>query len=131
MIFTDTGYYRGLFDKKDIHHKDSLKIKDFLEDFNETTVFNTTAVLETLNQSVKYNDDIKELYNELMTENIFISLTNDDYLNSMDINGWFGNSVNFNDCTIICTMMNLGINRIVSFDMDFEKLDNYEVISAV
>ena len=88
-------------------------------------------MLETLNQSVKYNDDIKELYNELMTENIFVSLTNDDYLNSMDINGWFGNSVNFNDCTIICTMMNLDINRIVSFDMDFEKLDNYEVISAV
>ena len=88
-------------------------------------------MLETLNQSVKYNDDIKELYNELMTENIFVSLTNDDYLNSMDINDWFGNSVNFNDCTIICTMMNLDINRIVSFDMDFEKLDNYEVISAV
>ena len=88
-------------------------------------------MLETLNQSVKYNDDIKEPYNELMTENIFVSLTNDDYLNSIDINGWFGNSVNFNDCTIICTMMNLGINRIVSFDMDFEKLDNYEVISAV
>ena len=46
MIFTDTGYYRGLFDNKDIHHKDSLKIKDFLEDFNETTVLTQQLCLK-------------------------------------------------------------------------------------
>ena len=32
MIFTDAGYCRGLFDKKDPHHKDSLEIKKFLDE---------------------------------------------------------------------------------------------------
>ena len=44
-------------------------------------------------------------------------------------NEWFGNSINFNDFTIINTMMALGIEKIVSFDSDFKKIDNYKVIS--
>ena len=57
MIFTDTGYYRGLFDIKDRNYNVSLKIKDYIEDLNETTVINTTVLIKTLNQSVKYSDD--------------------------------------------------------------------------
>ena len=52
MIFLDTGYFVGLFDDNDVHHDDSLKIKEFLEDLNETTVINTTVLIETLNKSV-------------------------------------------------------------------------------
>ena len=33
MIFLDTGYFVGLFDDNDVHHDDSLKIKEFLEDY--------------------------------------------------------------------------------------------------
>lgn len=128
MIFTDTGYCRGLFDKRDPHHKDSLEIKKFLDESNETTVINTTVLIETLNQSVKFNDDIHELYQNL---NIIVSLTDKDYLKSLEINGWFGNSINFNDCTIISTMMDYGITKIVSFDSDFEKIGKYHVISKI
>lgn len=49
MIFLDTGYFKGLMDNEDPHHKNSLKIKKYLIESNETTVINTTVVVETLN----------------------------------------------------------------------------------
>lgn len=52
IIFLDTGYFKGLMDKKDVHHKDALEIQEFLNNWNETTVINTTVLVETLNRSV-------------------------------------------------------------------------------
>ena len=34
MIFLDSGYFIGLMDEKDSHHKDSLKIEELLDDLN-------------------------------------------------------------------------------------------------
>ena len=130
MIFLDTGYYIGLLDEKDSHHNDSIRIRDEIEGYNETTVINTTVIVETLNQSVGTCENIEELYNNLKEENKVISLTKQDYLKSLDINGWYGNTLNYSDCTIVKTMMNLGITRIVSFDSCFKKIGKYEVIST-
>lgn len=130
MIFLDTGYFKGLMDKKDIHHQDSLKIKEYLDDSHETTVINTTVLVETLNKSFR-KDNVKELYDDLHAKNRVIPLTNKDYLKSIEINGWFENSINYGDCTIINTMINLGIRQIVSFDSDFEKINAFNVISSV
>lgn len=130
MIFTDTGYYIGLLNKKDSHHKDSLRIKEKLNEYNETTVINTTVLVETLNQSVGTCENIKELYKDLKEENKVIPLTKQDYLKSLEINRWYGNSINYSDCTIIKPMMDKGITRIVSFDGCFKKIGKYEVIST-
>jgi predicted nucleic acid-binding protein len=130
MIFLDTGYYIGLLDEKDSHHNDSIRIRDEIEGYNETTVINTTVIVETLNQSVGTCENIEELYNNLKEENKVISLTKQDYLKSLDINGWYGNTLNYSDCTIVKTMMDLGITRIVSFDGCFKKIGKYEVIST-
>ena len=130
MIFLDTGYYIGLLDEKDSPHNDSIRIRDEIEGYNETTVINTTVIVETLNQSVGTCENIEELYNNLKEENKVISLTKQDYLKSLDINGWYGNTLNYSDCTIVKTMMNLGITRIVSFDGCFKKIGKYEVIST-
>lgn len=130
MIFLDTGYYIGLLDEKDSHHNDSIRIRDEIEGYNETTVINTTVIVETLNQSVGTCENIEELYNNLNEENKVISLTKQDYLKSLDINGWYGNTLNYSDCTIVKTMMDLGITRIVSFDGCFKKIGKYEVIST-
>lgn len=48
MIFLDTGYFKGLIDKKDAYHKEALKINDCLDALYETTVINTTVLVETL-----------------------------------------------------------------------------------
>ncbi|WP_298499585.1 type II toxin-antitoxin system VapC family toxin [uncultured Methanobrevibacter sp.] len=130
MIFLDTGYFKGLLDKKDRHHKDAL-INEFLVDSNETTVINTTVLVETLNRVVGTGNSINKVFNNLHDENRVIQLTGKDYLRSLEINGWYGNSINYADCTIINTMMNLGITQIVSFDSDFKKINVFEVICNV
>lgn len=131
MIFLDTGYFKALMDYKDAHYDDSLKIKEFLEDSNETTVINTTVIVETLNRSVGIEGDIMNIYDNLHNMNTVIPLTNQDYLESLEINRWYGNSINYSDCTIIHTMMNMGIKTIVSFDGGFKKIRAYEVISCI
>lgn len=129
MIFLDSGYYIGLLDKKDIHHKDCIQIRDNLAKSHETTVINTTVLVETLNRSVGTGENVKKLHEDLNTENMVISLTKSDYLRSLEINGWYGNSINYSDCTIMTTMMDMGITKIVSFDGCFEKIGKFDVIS--
>lgn len=58
-----------------------------------------------------------------------VNLTRDDYLKSLDINCWFGNSINYSDCTIINTMFSMGITKIATFDDDFDKIDGFDIIS--
>lgn len=131
MIFLDTGYFKGLYDKNDFHHETSLRIKDYLEKSNEATVINTTVLVETLNGSVGTRISVKELYYELHDENQVIELTKKDYLKSVEVNSWFGNSLNYNDCTIFNTMMEMGIHKIVSFDGCFRKINSLHVIYAI
>lgn len=131
MFFLDTGYFKGLIDKKDVLHRDALKIKEYIDDSNETTVINTTVVVETLNKTVGTDIVLNELYNNLFVENQVIQLSHDDYLKSLEINGWYGNSINYGDCTIINTMIDWNITKIVSFDSDFEKIKAFNVISSI
>ena len=130
MIFLDTGYFHGLMDKKEIHHEDSMKIRNQLNELNETTVINTTVMVETLNSTVGSRKNLKKTYENICAENMVIPLTKNDYLKSLEINGWYSNTINYSDCTILTTMMEMGITRIVSFDACFKKIGKYEVIST-
>lgn len=131
MIFLDTGYFRGLMDVKDDHHEDALKVKDYLDDINEITVINTTVLVEILNRTVGSPINVRSVYDNIHQDNEVIYLTYEDYLKSLDINNWYGNSINYSDCTILKTMMDMGINRIVSFDDDFKNIEGYDVISGM
>ena len=131
MIFLDTGYFKGLFDKKDAHHANALKIKDYLDDSNETTVINTTVLVETLNRSFKTRIPVDEVYDDLYSENHVVELTNKDYLKAIGVSIWFGYSINYSDCTILNTMVELGINEIVSFDGAFKKIKGCSVIFSM
>lgn len=128
MIFLDTGYFKGLMDSKDNHHKEALKIENYLKDSKETTVINTTVMVETLNWSVGTKENIKELYNDLKRENKLICLTHEDYLKSLDLNRWLKNSLNYSDCTIFNTMIDWGIHKIVTFDEGFRNIGSLHVI---
>ena len=64
----------------------------------------------------------RKMFDALKAQHKIIMLTNADYIESLDVNMWFGNSINFSDCTIINTMIKRDIQDIVTFDRDFEKL---------
>lgn len=78
MIFLDSSYLKGLMDVNDSYHQMALGVRDFIEDFNERTVINTTVLVETLNWSVKTNTLANNIYDELKKENIIKIATFDD-----------------------------------------------------
>lgn len=131
MIFLDSSYFKGLLYPKDPYHDDALNIKDFLNRSNELTVLNTTVLVETLNWSVKANIFANLIYGQIKSNNMIISLTREDYIKSLEINCWFGNSINYSDCTIVNTMLDMEIDKIVTFDDDFKKIDGFNIISEV
>lgn len=130
MLFLDTGFFKGMMDDKDIHHKEALEIKEYIENSKEHTVINTTVLVETLNWSKGAQDELEVLYNDLTSGNDYISLTEDDYYESLTINEWYGRSINFSDCTIIKTMLDLKITQIVTFDNDFKNA-GFKTVSNV
>ena len=116
----------------------NLRLFDFIlhsnplsSSLNESTVINTTVLVETLNRTVGTQEVVKQLHDNLRAENMVIQLTDEDYLDSLKINGWLDNSINYSDCTIIKTMMTMGITKIVTFDNDFEKINGFNVISKI
>ena len=128
MIFLDTCYFKALIDKRDPYHKTALKIKKYLSDENKETMVNTTVVVETLNKSFKIKFPIDELFNNLHEDNKVVELTHQDYLKSLEISGWFDNSINYSDCTIVETMLEENVSNIVTFDSDFKKIKFFNVI---
>lgn len=131
MFFLDTSYFEGLMSSRDVHHNDSLKIQEYIDDSNEKTVINTTVLVETLNRSVKTNILAENIYDVLKSNHQIIKLTAYDYLTALEVNKHFGNSINYSDCTIIHTMMEIGIRNIVTFDSDFNKIEQFNVISSI
>ena len=131
MIFLDTCYFENLMNPREPNHGISLEIQDYIDDSNEQTVINTTVLVETLNRSIKTDTFAEKMYVALKSRHCIVPLNKNDYLESLEINRWFGNSINYSDCTIISTMMDMGITRIVSFDDGFKKIGVYEVISNV
>ena len=131
MFFLDTSYFEALMNTKDINHENSLRIKDYIDVSNEQTVINTTVLVETLNRSVKTNILAEKMFDTLKANHQIINLTSKDYLNSLNINKYFGNSINYSDCTIVQTMIEMSITNIVTFDSDFKKIDGFNVISSI
>ena len=89
MIFLDTNYFKGLSDKKDVHHDEAHLIKEEINSLNEKTVINTTVLVETLNRTVNRNLLATGIYDCLISQHQVVQLTKQDYLNSLELNKWF------------------------------------------
>ena len=121
MIFLDSTYLIGLILKNDSLNYKSHLLKSYLDDENK--IINNTVFNEVLNSvsSNNSNYDLNHIKKLLLSFNVDF-LTSDDYLDSFDIFEYYNFSVNFSDCTILNTMQNYNINKIASFDSDFDKV---------
>ena len=126
MIFIDSSYYIARLVEDDKFHKRSLELESQL---NEKRYINNTVLNETLNAFGSYGGiDINELFIYLNEINDIIYLKDKDYSDSVKLSGYYNSSINFSDCTILQSMQKLGINKIVSFDNDFSKINGLTVI---
>ena len=127
MIFVDTSFLIALLVKTDSHHEKALKIA---ESIHERKVINSTVMNETLNAFTGKGGKIgKELY-RIIEEMFDIEYLNQsDYEHAMEIYLHFDSSINFSDCTILSTMIRNKIDKIISFDSDFEKVKGIKIIN--
>lgn len=127
MIFVDTSFLISLLVKTDSHHEKALKIA---ESIHERKVINSTVMNETLNAFTGKGGKIgKELY-RIIEEMFDIEYLNQsDYEHAMEIYLHFDSSINFSDCTILSTMIRNKIDKIISFDSDFEKVKGIKIIN--
>ena len=127
MIFVDTTFLIALLIKTDPLHEKALEIS---ETIRERKVINNTVLNETLNAFTgKGGKAGKELYQVILEMFDIIYLDEKDYENAIDIYLNFNSSINYSDCTILSTMIENKINRIVTFDSDFNKIKGINVIN--
>ena len=122
MIFIDTCYIIALMNTKATKHNESIKLLPLIE--NESTLINSTVLLEVQNNLHKHRyrnvrDEILELIYNM--DNIYY-LTENDYIDSLELYKHYNYSVNYSDCTIIKTMEKYQITNILSFNGDFDKI---------
>lgn len=127
MIFVDTSFLIALLFTNDIYHERALKIAETID---ERKLINNTVLNETLNAFTGKGGKIgKDLYN-LINEMFDIQYLNQkDYENAIDIHLQYDSSINYSDSTILQTMVENNISKIVSFDSDFDKINGITVIN--
>ena len=128
MIFLDSSYIKATILKNDPYADQSRSMEPYLE--HETKVTNITVLLEVFNSVNHYNffGDVNELRKSLVGMNVFDYLTSDDYSDALELFKYFDWTINFADCTILQSMFKHGIQRIASFDSDFDKIKGIERI---
>lgn len=126
MIFLDSSFLIARLIKNDKNHARALSIEDQL---NEKRYINNTVLTETLNSFTNVGGKLgKQLFLALTEINELIYLSQEDYEKSLDIYLHYDSSINYSDCTILESMEKLGLNKIVTFDSDFEKIKGLEII---
>lgn len=121
MIFLDSSYLIALFIKSDKNNQRAKELKPYL---SEKRVINEIVLTETLNTfSKRFNVNTNNVFKLLNKTNEIVFLEKEDYLDAMDLCDYYNNAINFSDCIILSTMQKLRINKIASFDKDFDKIN--------
>ena len=123
MIFLDTSFLIPLFGKNNPKHNDAIEIYNDYEKIEPNKMINGVVLAETLNQSDKCKIEPHELYKTLKQDTNIACIDKNDYKYSLKLNKYYNNSINFKDCLILKTMFDYQINKIMSFDRDFDKID--------
>jgi len=123
LIFIDSSYLIALLNDRDQYHGKAKKIEPTIR--KRKKIISQVILTETLNSlSVfggKTGKKIYDLINE--THTIKYHSNKDFYDNVIEIFIKYDGTIGFSDCTSISIMKENNIVEIVSFDSDFDKVD--------
>lgn len=123
MIFLDSSYLIGLIIDNDQHHLKATELKPFLK--HEKKIINNTVLVETLNSINRTNHTLEteSIINSILKIDKIDFLTKKEYFKSLELFNYYNQGINYSDCTMLYTMQANNINKIVSFDNDFDKVN--------
>lgn len=122
MYFLDTTFIIALFVFNDQWHSQSLEVYERIK--NHKLVISKLVIAETvtvLKNKLK-TKDISEIYRNL-SKIFHVVDDNLNYDDAMDILIKYDASISFFDAMYVAVSKREGINCIVSFDKDFDKID--------
>ena len=127
MYFIDSSFLISLLTENEKNNQHSCEIS---ENINEYRVINNIVLSETLNGIRRYEKrvDINKIYtiiNEVMEIKY---LKKSDYEEAINIYSYYNGSINYSDCLILKTMQDNNINKILSYDNDFDKINGLQRI---
>jgi hypothetical protein len=127
LYFIDSSFLISLLTENEKNNQHSCEIS---ENINEYRVINNIVLSETLNGIRRYEKrvDINKIYtiiNEVMDIKY---LKKSDYEEAINIYSYYNGSINYSDCLILKTMQDNNINKILSYDNDFDKINGLQRI---
>ena len=125
MIFADSSYFIALAREKDRWHKDALELAEKIQ---ESLLISELIISEsiTLIGSLKGGKAGKILY-EYFEDNCKIEFINEEMLKrSMEIFLKYNGSISLADASSIEIMKKHRVKKIISFDSDFDKVNEIE-----
>lgn len=131
MIFLDSSFILALFNENDENHeksKELLKLTPSL--FNQKKVINNVVLIEVLNKIKKsYFKPVREnIINFLLSMDEIIYVEDNDYQDAIVLLHQYKYDINYSDCLILLAMYKNEIDTIVSFDNDFDHINNIQRI---
>jgi hypothetical protein len=127
LYFIDSSFLISLLTENEKNNQHSCEIS---ENINEYRVINNIVLSETLNGIRRYEKrvDLNKIYtiiNEVMEIKY---LKKSDYEEAINIYSYYNGSINYSDCLILKTMQDNNINKILSYDDDFDKINGLQRI---
>jgi predicted nucleic acid-binding protein len=124
LIIVDSSYFIGLVDKRDQWHKNALNLKKYFE--SEEVVITDLIVSEVLTEIGKRKGG-KEghiLYQFFKDNCKIIYSTEQDFESAEKIYLNFDGKLSISDSLAVHYIYEMAIDRIISFDSDFDKIKN-------
>ena len=122
MIFVDASYLIALIVEKDQWHNDAVKLLEKLK--SEDKIITEAMIIESLNLIGScHGGKVGYLTFKYIKDNFTIFKSDTLLEESLRYYLKFDGTLSLADCTAIHTMKENRINKILSFDDDFDKVD--------
>ncbi|NJD78300.1 MAG: type II toxin-antitoxin system VapC family toxin [Candidatus Methanoperedens sp.] len=127
MIFADSSYFIAIAREKDRWHKDALRVS---EKIRESLLISELIISESITMvgSFEGGKAGKILY-EYFTDNCKIEFTNEEIIEkAVGTFLKYDGSISLADASSVEIMKKHGIKKIISFDSDFDKVNEIDRI---
>ena len=127
MYFIDSSFLISLLTKNEKNNEHSCEIS---ENITEYRVINNIVLSETLNGIRKYEKrvNLKKIYSLINEVTEIKYIKKSDYEEAVNIYSYYNGSINYSDCLILKTMQDNHINKILSYDDDFDNIGGLQRI---
>lgn len=131
MLFFDSSFILAIFNENEDNHKKVLQLLKAVPNISkQKKAINNVVLMEVLNKLKKsyYKPVREDIINFLLSMDKIFYVDSKDYEDAIVLMENYKYDVNYSDCLILLTMYNNNIDTIVSFDDDFDHINNIKRI---